>query len=114
MTCLDWLGSALCHMSARPFPRSKLFDHQGNLRLIRTPVTFTYLTDAALNQIREYGRTSRAVTLRLMETIKIVAQCVKTEEQRKALLHHATLVERGCRIGLPEENDQNMITNCYL
>lgn len=113
MTCLDWLGSALCHMIARPFPPPKLFDHQGNLRLIRTPVTFTNLADAAFNQIREYGRTSRAVTLRLMETIKVVAQCIKTEEQRKALLHHATLVERGCHIGLPEETDQNMITNCY-
>jgi uncharacterized membrane protein len=113
MTCLDWLGSALCHISARSFPPPKLFDHQGNLRLIRTPVSFTYLTDAAFNQIREYGRTSTAVTLRLMETIKVVAQCIETEEQRKALLHHAILVERGCHIGLPEETDQNMITNCY-
>ncbi len=113
MTCLDWLGSALCQICARKFPQPKLFDHQGHLRIIRSPVTFTSLTDAAFNQIREYGRTSTAVTLRLMDTIKLVAQCVRTEEQRKALLHHATLVERGCHIGLPEATDQQMVTDCY-
>ncbi|MEO6916848.1 MAG: DUF2254 domain-containing protein, partial [Chitinophagaceae bacterium] len=113
MTCLDWLGSALCHASARPFPPSKLFDLQGNLRLVRSPVTFTSLADAAFNQIREYGRTSSSVTLRLMQTIQVVSQCVKTAEQRKALLHHATLVERGCHFGLPEKSDQDTVTRCY-
>lgn len=113
MTCLDWLGSALCYICARTFPQPKLFDHQNHLRLIRSPVTFTGLTDAAFNQIREYGRTSMAVTLRLMETIKVVAQCARTEEQRKALLHHATLVERGCHIGLPEIQDQQLVMDCY-
>ena len=113
MTCLDWLGSALCQMCNRTFPKQKLFDHEGHLRLIRSPVTFTSLTDAAFNQIREYGSTSAAVTLRLMQTIKVVAQCSVTTEQHKALLHHATLVERGCHTGLPEANDQKAIIQCF-
>ncbi len=47
-------------------------------------------------QIREYGRTSRYVTIRLMDTIKTVAQCVHTNEQRQALLRHATFIEEDC------------------
>ena len=48
-----------------------------------------------------------------MHTIKRVAECVTTSEQRKALLHHATLTENNCRIGLPEPADRQIITDEY-
>ncbi len=110
MTCLDWLGSVLCRICTRAFPQPKVFDKAGCLRLIRNPVNFASLADAAFNQIREYGRTSAAVTLRLIDTIAVVEQCARTEEQRSILLHHAILVERGCHAGLPEEADRQLVT----
>lgn len=113
MTCLDWVGSALCQVCTRTFPKSKLFDNNGHLRIIRNPVTFTQLADAAFNQIREYGRSSRYVTLRIMHTIKRVGGCAITIEQRRALLHHATLIESNCHIGLPEPADRQIITDEY-
>lgn len=113
MTCLDWLGSALCFMCKRQFPPRYLFDETGSLRIISNPVTFTSMTNAAFHQIREYGRNSRNVTLRIMQTIKVVAMCAKTEEQREALLHHALLVERGSHIGLPEAADREAVAECY-
>jgi uncharacterized membrane protein len=113
MTCLDWVGAALCQICTRTFPKSKLFDNHGRLRIIRNPVTFTQLADAAFNQIREYGRTSSYVTLRIMHTIKRVAGCATTSEQRKALLKHATLTENNCHIGLPEPADRQVITDEY-
>jgi uncharacterized membrane protein len=113
MTCLDWLGTALCQICKRVLPSATVYDEEGQLRLIRIPVTFTSLTDAAFNQIREYGRNSTAVTLRLMDTIIVIAQCARTEEQRVALQHHATLVERGSLLGLPEKVDQELIASRY-
>lgn len=110
MACLDWLGSVLCRTCTRAFPQPRLFDKAGCLRLIRSPVTFTSLADAAFNQIREYGRTSAAVTLRLIDTMATVAQCARTEEQHSVLLRHATLVERGCHTALPEEADRQPVT----
>ena len=80
---------------------------------MRNPVTFTQLADAAFNQIREYGRTSRYVTLRIMHTIKRVAAYATTSEQRKALMHHATLTEGNSRIGLPDPADRQVITDEY-
>ena len=113
MTCLDWLGTALTRMTSRAFPSPRQYDEQGHLRLLTNPITFTCLTDAAFNQIRDYGRTSPAVTLRLLHTIAIIAQCARTEEQRRILLYHATLVERGCHIGLPEKADREVVTARY-
>lgn len=113
MTCLDWLGSALCFMCNRQFPSRYLFDESGSLRIISNPVTFTSMANAAFNQIREYGRNSRNVTLRIMQTIKVVALCARTEEQREALLHHARLVERSSHIGLPEAADRVAVAECY-
>jgi len=111
MTCLDWIGSALCQMCTHVFPSSGIYDQHKHLRIIRSPVTFTQLCDAAFHQVREYGRTSRAVTLRLADTLRAVAQCAVTSEQCKALLYHALLVERSCHIGLPEEDDRQAVIN---
>jgi uncharacterized membrane protein len=113
MTCLDWLGTVLCKVCTRILPSTQVFDGEGQLRLIRVSVSFTSLTDAAFNQIREYGRTSAAVTMRMMDTIAAIAQCARTEEQRAALRHHALLVERGSVIGLPEKADQKVIESRY-
>ncbi|HET7897923.1 MAG TPA: DUF2254 domain-containing protein, partial [Flavisolibacter sp.] len=88
MTCLDWLGAALCKIYNRRLPPDNLYDDEGHLRLIRRPVTFTGLTNAAFHQIREYGRTSSAVMLRLIQTIGVVATNAINQEQRDVLLKH--------------------------
>lgn len=114
MTCLDWVSSALCQVCNKPFPAPKVFDGEGNLRLLRNPISFTKLTDAAFNQIREYGRNSRYVTQRLMHTLKSVAVCTTTMEQRHALLKHAALTLDCCYIGLPDAADQQVIKEEYI
>jgi uncharacterized membrane protein len=112
MTCLDWLGTALCRMCARTFPNQRKFDQNGNLRLLTNPITFTFVVDAAFNQIREYGRSSTAVTMRLLDTIAVVAKCAHTNEQRTALLRHVELVEQSCQVGLIEPANREAVTLC--
>jgi uncharacterized membrane protein len=113
MTCLDWIGTALCRVCGRAFPPAVICDDQGRVRLMMKALTFTDLTDAAFNPIREAGRANTAVTLRLLDTIMVVAQCARTEEQYAALLHHATVVVRGSSIGLPEAADRQVVVARY-
>jgi uncharacterized membrane protein len=113
MTCLDWLGTSLCRICTRTLPSARLYDNKGHLRLITNPITFTGLADAAFSQIRDYGRSSTMVMLRMLDTIATVAQCVRTEEQRTTMLRHATLVERSCYIGLPETADREVVIERY-
>jgi uncharacterized membrane protein len=113
MTCLDWIGSALCSVCGKTFDAPEIYDSQDNLRIVRKVITFTHLTNAAFNKIREYANSSTAVTLRIMHTIQAIAECAVTEEQRNALWHHAVLVERGCHFGIREESDRKMITDNF-
>jgi uncharacterized membrane protein len=113
MTCLDWIGTALCRVCGRVFPPPDRYDEQGRVRLMMKALTFTDLADAAFNPIREAGRTNTAVTLRLLDTIMVVAQCVRTEEQNTTLLRHATVVMRGSSIGLPEAADRQAVAARY-
>jgi uncharacterized membrane protein len=109
MTCVDRLGSALCRLAQRDMPSPYRHDPQDQLRVIMPVFTFSQITDAAFNQIRQYGRSSTAVTIRLLETIAEVAASVNWPEDRLALLRHAKMIVRGSREGLPEYEDRQEV-----
>lgn len=109
MTCVDHLGSALCRLAERDMPSPYRHDTQDQLRLITPVFTFPDVTDAAFNQIRQYGRSSTAVTIRLLETIAEVAGSVHWPEDRAALLRHARMIARGAGGGLPEDEDRQEV-----
>lgn len=104
--CINQLGAALCEIAERPVPQRYYYDSDNKLRLVTKAVSFPGMIDTAFNQIRQYGRTSAAVTIRLLEMIAVIAARVSREEDREALLRHAAMVERGSRQGLPEELDR--------
>ncbi|MDT8319470.1 MAG: DUF2254 domain-containing protein [Xanthomonadales bacterium] len=109
MTCVDHLGSALSRLAERDMPSPYLHDSQDQLRVIAPVFTFPDVTDAAFNQIRQYGRSSTAVTIRLLETIAEVARSVHRPEDRAALLRHARMIARGAGGGLPEDEDRKEV-----
>ncbi|GAB4094484.1 DUF2254 domain-containing protein [Flaviaesturariibacter terrae] len=113
MTCLDWLGTALCRTCGRSFPPARRYDEQGQLRLITSPITFGGLADAAFIQIRDYGRSSIMVLLRMLDCIATVAQCARSAEQRAALLRHARLVEQSAQTGLPDAADREVLVERF-
>ena len=113
MASVDWLGAALCHLAQTEFPSPYRYDDQDNLRIVADPITFAEAVDTAFDQIREYGRTSTAVTLRLLDTLAIIAARTRTEDQRAALLRQAAMIERGSRTGLAEEMDRAKVQAYY-
>lgn len=109
MTCVDHLGSALCRLARRDMPSPYRHDTRDQLRIISPVFTFPDVTDTAFNQIRQYGRSSTAVTIRLLETIAGVAGSAHRPEDRAALLRHARMIARGARDGLPEDEDRREV-----
>ncbi|MBE0536026.1 MAG: DUF2254 domain-containing protein [Phycisphaerae bacterium] len=113
ITCVDRLGSVLCFLTRSEFPSSCRYDDDGQLRVIARPMTFSGITNAAFDQIRQYGRTSVAVTVRLLETLRRVAAETRTSEQKHAIGRQADMIARGARESLPEKNDVEDVQQRY-
>ena len=105
MTCLDWLGAALSELARRKIPSRYRYDDRRRLRVIADGTGFPEMADAAFNQIRQYGRTSVSVLLRLLDTIAAVAGHVRRPEDRACLFRHADQVVRDARDTLVNERD---------
>jgi uncharacterized membrane protein len=113
MTCVDHLGSLLCRLATRDMPSHYRYDHHNQLRVIAPANTFPEVTDAAFNQVRQYSRSSVAVTIRLLESIAVVAGFAHRPEDRTTLLHHAEMIARGAMEGLPEREDRRAVEERY-
>lgn len=113
IACIDRLGASLAHLAERDIPAAHHFDRDGRLRLITNVVTFPGVVDAAFNQIRQDGRSSVTVTIRLLESIAIIAAHARTEEQRAALRHQAEMIWRSSNEALPEACDRKDVKERY-
>ncbi|XKH02141.1 DUF2254 domain-containing protein [Marinobacter nauticus] len=113
ITCVDHLGSAMCRLASRDMPSPYRHDRQNQLRVIAPNYTFPKILDAAFHQIRQHSRASTAVTLRLLETIAVVAGFAHRPEDRAALLRHAAMIARGARKELPEAQDRRAVRERY-
>jgi uncharacterized membrane protein len=113
ITCLDRLGSALSQLAQREFPSFYLYNNENKLCVITDPITFSDVADTAFNQIRQYGRSSAAVTIRLLEVIGNIATCVTRDEDREALITHADMTKRGSENALPEQLDRKDVEDRY-
>jgi uncharacterized membrane protein len=96
ITCLDWLGMALCHLDKKRVPSPPLYDQENHVRVIIRSLTFDEITDVAFDKIRHASQTNVAVITHLLETIGLIAAQVQTRELRSALLRHANLVAADC------------------
>ncbi|WP_373547323.1 DUF2254 domain-containing protein, partial [Chamaesiphon sp.] len=112
--CIDQLSAALCHLVQQEIPSPYRYDDRHRLRVIADPLEFADAIDAAFNQIRQYGQSSVAVTMRLLEAIATIAPFTHRELDRTALKRHADAVERGSHAGIKEELDLQDVKERYL
>ncbi|MBW4623112.1 MAG: DUF2254 domain-containing protein [Cyanosarcina radialis HA8281-LM2] len=92
--CIDRLSAGLSHLALREIPSPYRYDDRGQLRVIAEPFTFAGLTDAAFNQIRQYGKTHVAVIIRLLEAIATIVTYTRNRQDRAALLRHAEMIQQ--------------------
>ena len=112
--CIDQLSVALCHLAQREIPSPYRYDDHNQLRIIAEPISFADATDAAFNQIRQYGKSSVAVTMRLLEAIAAIAPFTHRTPDRTTLQRHADMIERGSQEGIAEELDYKNVKERYL
>ncbi|WP_204103802.1 MULTISPECIES: DUF2254 domain-containing protein [Spirulina sp. CCY15215] len=112
--CIDQLSAALCHLAEREIPSPYRYDDHNQLRIIAKPISFADATDAAFNQIRQYGKSSVAVTMRLLEAIAAIAPFTHRIPDRTTLQRHADMIERGGQEGIAEELDYENVKERYL
>ena len=111
--CIDQLCAALCRLAEKDFPSPYRYDNSNNLRVIINQVTFAGLLDDAFHQIRQYGRSDVAVTIRLLEGTAVIAQHIRNSQDGLALLRHVHMIRRGSQEGLPEELDRKDVDARY-
>jgi uncharacterized membrane protein len=114
ISCINHLGGALCDLAQRAFPPVLKKDDDNRVRIVAYPVAFDQIVDASFNQIRQYGRTHAAVSIRLLENIQVILPFTRYPDQREALLRQAAMIERGSHEGLPEESDRRDVHERYL
>ena len=92
--CIDRLGSLLAEIARRsPGPR---VIRDGPTTLVVAPQpSFVDLVDLAFNQLRQYGNKDLAVSIRLLQAIGMTARSCSQPDDRRHVVHQATLVCEG-------------------
>ncbi|MBC7500780.1 MAG: DUF2254 domain-containing protein [Herminiimonas sp.] len=113
IACVDRLGSALSRLAQRAIPPAWRLDRCGAVRVIVEVADFEGLVDAAFNQLRQYSRSNLDVTLRLLETITVIAAVVERREDRAVLRRHADMIFRGTDTTFAEIEDRRAVAERY-
>ncbi len=113
MTCIDRLGAALSLIGERGVPSRHRDDDGGTLRLIVEPQTFERLVDSAFHQIRQYGRGSAEVLIRMLQAISVVSARAALISERAVLLRHAELIATDNRQTILAEYDRQRIEQVH-
>lgn len=108
INCIDRLSASLGDLAERRIPSAYRHDSEGRLRIIARPVSFPAVLEAAFNQIRQYGRDSVAVTIRLLEALTSIARRARCERDRSAILHHGQMIAEQAE-SQPQEYDRREI-----
>ncbi len=114
IVCVDWLADSLGRLARRSMPSPFRYSKEGQLRVVTRGVNFADVLDAAFNQIRQYGSSSPAVMIHLLNAIASVCHVAQRPADRFALKRHATLILQACRRDFPEPSDLRDVEQRFL
>jgi uncharacterized membrane protein len=113
LTCIDWLGDALCKVTAKWNPRQVQRDRNGNLRVIAALPSYRRLVDRAFDKIRQASRGMPAVMIRQLDSLAKIVAYTTSNEQRDALVNQAAMIMRACNESVPEAGDRADVRRSY-
>lgn len=109
---IDRFGDALCSLQDRRWPAGVYYkDHQ--LRLVVPVTDFDGLTNSMFNMIRQYGKGSPSVMLRMLEVFTTTASCLQDDERRAAIRRHGRLVYEDALANTENSGDRADIEQRY-
>jgi uncharacterized membrane protein len=103
---LDRFGDALCRLGEVHWSTGATLDAGGRLRLVRPVTDFAGLTDSMFNMIRQYGKGSPAVMVRVLEVLTAAASCLRTPGALAELGRHADLAYSDALEQTPNGSDR--------
>ena len=86
---LDHLGAGLSALATGELFDGATFDRKGTLRVVRPVADYAGIVDVMFHMIRQYGATSPAVTIHLMEVLGLVLEAEDRPERREVLARQA-------------------------
>ncbi len=113
MSCIEWLGVALIKVGRRQIPSALHYDEENHLRLVIDVTDYAGIAATALNQIRQYGRGSVGVVIRLLDMLTRVAAELQKAEDREVLLGHARAIRDDGVAAAKNERDQRDIEEVF-
>ena len=112
LTCIDWLGDALCKISARWNPRTVHRDAHGAIRVILAEVSYERFVERSFDKIRQAGRGMPAVMIRQLDALTKVLHYAD-EAQRAPLVAQADMILRSSEESVPADGDRADVRNSY-
>ena len=109
---IDRFGDALCRLHDRTWPDGVHFSGE-HLRLVRPVTTFGGLLGSMFHMIRQYGKGSPAVTIRLLEVLRSVASCMNDPERHREIHRHAGLIYHDALENTPNPSDRAALKERY-
>jgi uncharacterized membrane protein len=113
ITCSEWLGAALIQIANRKIPSRWNYDQAGHLRVVTGAADFEGIANSALNQVRQYGASSVAVTVRLLDILSRIGPRLVRPGDRDVLLAHARAIRHDGLATATNERDQQDIERMF-
>jgi uncharacterized membrane protein len=107
IACVDHLTAALALALEKVLPSNLRHDAAGRLRVELYPLAFQDLADAALDPIRQAAADNVAVSIRLLESLTMLATCASSSVERKVLAEHGELVRASALQEIRVERDRH-------
>ena len=113
ITCIEWLGAALIEMAGREIPSRWSYDEAGKLRVVTGATDFEGIADSSLNQVRQCGCSSVAVTVRLLDVLGRIGPHLVRARDRVVIQAHARAVRDDGLAACANERDQGDIEKIF-
>lgn len=105
--CIDRLGEALAQIGDRPMPQVYRYK-DGKLCVIANPIHFEEMVHLSYDEIVHYGGEDPKVIAHLMQTLRMLIECIDNEDHRQVVKQYAERVkdETGSRLTLSRERSE--------
>lgn len=109
---IDRFGDALCSLQDRRWPDG-IFYRDDQLRLVMPVTDFRGLLARMFDMIRQYGKGSPSVVIRLLEVLTVTASCLHDEQRRAVIRRHADLLREDALSVTENSGDRADIEERY-
>ncbi|WP_046756446.1 DUF2254 domain-containing protein [Kordia jejudonensis] len=113
VVCIDNLTSILCKLLQSDIPDATIKDEDGQIRVLLINDSFEGFLEAAFNLIRQYGKTSPFIIIKLMEAMTTIMKFDSSNLYTDVLKNYAAIVMKTGKTSFVLETDINDLEQRY-